>query len=106
MAGAESERANLAAEGVAMPSHVVIEVAGQSETIELAEGDGVLVGRDPDPGKLAAPPDARLRTIALAPPSVSANHLVVQRGGDTTPLVDTTSRNGSWLRLPPGDRVE
>jgi DNA-binding NtrC family response regulator len=90
-----------------MPSHVVIEVAGQTtETIELAEGDGVLVGRDPDPGKLAVPPDVQLRTVALAPPSVSANHLVVQRGGDTTTLVDATSRNGSWLRLPPGDRVE
>jgi len=90
-----------------MPSKVVIEVAGQStETIELAEGDGVLVGRDPDAGKLAAPPEGRLRTVALTPPSVSANHLLVQRGHDTTMLVDTISRNGSWLRLPPGDRVE
>ena len=90
-----------------MPSQVLIEVAGQStETIELAEGDGVLVGRDPDAGKLAAPPDGGLRTIALTPPSVSANHLVVQRDRDTTTLVDAVSRNGSWLRLPPGDRVE
>jgi DNA-binding NtrC family response regulator len=90
-----------------MPSKVVIEVAGQStETIELAEGDAVLVGRDPDAGTLAAPPDGRLRTVALTPPSVSANHLLMQRGRDTTTLVDAVSRNGSWLRLPPGDRVE
>jgi Sigma-54 interaction domain len=90
-----------------MPSKVVIEVAGQStETLELAEGEAVLVGRDPDAGTLAAPPGGRLRTVALTPPSVSANHLLVQRGGDATTLVDTISRNGSWLRLPPGDRVE
>ena len=90
-----------------MPSQVVIEVAGQStETIELGEGDAVLVGRDPDAARLGPLADGRVRTVTLTPPSVSANHLVVRRTADTTSLVDAKSRNGSWLRLPPGDKVE
>ena len=86
---------------------VVIEVAGQAtETIELAEGDTVLIGREPDAAQLGGLGDGRLRTVALTPPSVSANHLVVQRSRDATALLDAASRNGTWLRLPPGDRVE
>src|SRR4051812_30481449 len=41
--------------GEAMASQVVVEVAGQStETIELAEGDTVLVGREPVASMLGA----------------------------------------------------
>jgi hypothetical protein len=90
-----------------MSSQVVIELMGQAtETIELADGDTVLVGRDPAPDKLGPLAEGRLRTVAMALPSVSANHLVVRCAGDTTTLIDAASRNGSWLRLPPGDRVE
>lgn len=86
---------------------VVVEVAGQStETIELAEGDTVLVGREPSGARLAGVSEERVRTVAVTPPSVSANHLVMRRDGDTTSFVDANSRNGSWLRLPSGDRVE
>jgi DNA-binding NtrC family response regulator/pSer/pThr/pTyr-binding forkhead associated (FHA) protein len=90
-----------------MSSQVVIELAGQAdETIDIAEGDAVLVGREPEADKLGALGEGHVRTVAMTVPSVSANHLVVRRDGDTMTLVDAASRNGSWLRLPPGDRVE
>lgn len=93
--------------GGVMSSHVVIEAVGQSiETIQLADGDTVLVGREPDASTLGALAEGRVRTVTVTPPSVSANHLVMRRAAGVTTLVDAASRNGSWLRLPPGDRVE
>jgi DNA-binding NtrC family response regulator len=89
-----------------MSSHVVVEIAGNAtETLELSDGDAVLVGREPEVNRLAAG-DREVRTLAVAQPSVSANHLLARRSGTATTLVDLDSRNGSWLRLPPGDRVE
>lgn len=89
-----------------MSSHVLVEVAGNAtETLELVEDDAILIGRDPEANRLA-PEDRAVRTKAVAQPSVSANHLLVRRAAGATTLVDTDSRNGSWLRLPPGDRVE
>jgi len=90
-----------------MSSHVVVEVAGQpAETIEVADGDTVLLGRDPDPARLGAHAAGEVRLVTVPQPSVSANHLVVHRNDGTTALIDTASRNGTWLRLPAGDRVE
>jgi len=91
-----------------MSSQVVVEVAGQSsETIELREGDAVLVGREPEASRiLALAGDPRVRALTVSQPNISANHLLVRREAGTTSLLDTGSRNGSWLRLPPGDRVE
>src|SRR5262245_16060780 len=90
-----------------MSSQVVVEVAGQAkETIDLDEGDAVLVGREPDAGRLAAAAGDEVRLLTVAQPSVSANRLYVARATGATSLVDTTSRNGSWLRLPAGDRVD
>jgi DNA-binding NtrC family response regulator len=90
-----------------MSSQLVIEVTGEPpELIDLDDDDAVLVGRAPDPDKLGALADGRIRSVAISPPSVSSNHLIVRRHGDATSLVDTASRNGTWLRLPPGDRVE
>jgi hypothetical protein len=89
-----------------MPSHVVVEVPGSTtETLELTESDAVLVGRDPEANRLA-PEDQAVRTQAVAQPSVSANHLLVRRAAGTITFLDTDSRNGSWLRLPSGDRVD
>jgi DNA-binding NtrC family response regulator len=97
----------LSARRGAMPSQIVIEVVGQStETIQLVDGDTVLVGRQPEPSALGALAEGQVRTVTVTPPSVSANHLVVRRAAGATTLVDNASRNGSWLRLPPGDRVE
>jgi DNA-binding NtrC family response regulator len=90
-----------------MSSQLVIEVAGEPvKLIDLGDDDAVLVGRAPDPDKLGALNDGRIRSVTVPPPSVSANHLVVRRHGDVTLLVDTASRNGTWLHLPAGDRVE
>ena len=89
-----------------MSSHVVVEVPGSSEeTLELVEDDAVLVGRAPEASRLA-PENQAVRTRVVSQPSVSANHLLVRRAAGTTTLLDTDSRNGSWLRLPAGDRVE
>jgi hypothetical protein len=90
-----------------MSSQVVVEVAGQAkEAIELDEGAAALVGREPDAARVSAISDEDVRLVTIQQPSVSANHLYVSRASGTTTLVDTTSRNGSWLRLPAGDRVE
>jgi DNA-binding NtrC family response regulator len=89
-----------------MSSHVVVEVPGSTtETLELTEGDAVLVGREPEANRLA-PEDQGARTKAIAQPSVSANHLLVRRAPGKTTFLDTESRNGTWLRLPSGDPVD
>src|SRR5690349_924352 len=75
---------------------------GTPDTIELADNESVVIGRQPDPTRLAL----QARTHPIDSPSVSANHLLVRCEGDRTLLVDTDSRNGSWLQLPAGDRVE
>ena len=85
---------------------VVVEAGQTSETIEIGDGDAVLVGREPEPVRLGEAASPGLRTVTVASPSVSGNHLLVRRDDGATTIVDAGSRNGSWLRLPPGDRVE
>jgi DNA-binding NtrC family response regulator len=91
-----------------MSSQVVVEVAGQSnETIALGENDAVLVGREPEVGRILALADEPpVRAVTVSQPNISANHLLIRRDAGITSLTDIGSRNGSWLRLPPGDRVE
>src|SRR3954462_6200598 len=94
------------AEGGSMPSHLVVEVHGNtSEVVELDENDAILIGRDPDLHRLP-PADRAARTKTFIQPSVSANHLLARRAGGAIELLDTDSRNGTWLRLPPGDCVQ
>lgn len=83
-----------------MSYQVVVDTGVASESVDLADGDRVVIGREPQ----AIPGESRALTVAL--PSVSANHLALRRSGDVVELVDTNSRNGTWLRLPPGDPVE
>lgn len=74
------------------------------ETIELAEGEALLAGRQPEvaeasaevPPGLACPP----RGVPIASPSVSANHVLAWVEGGTVCVRDVGSRNGSWLFLP------
>ncbi len=99
-----------------MTTRVLIEVAGGSAAeanalpalpATVEEGEALLIGRDPDQARLG-PLAADLpspRTTQLSAPSVSANHLLVAQQGGETILVDAGSRNGTWLKLPPGDRV-
>src|SRR5262245_1985400 len=92
-------------QGGRMSSHLVVEAQGTtSEVVELGEDDAVLIGREPDLRRLA--PNSAARTKAFIQPRVSANHLLARRVGGATELFDTESRNGTWLRLPPGDRVQ
>lgn len=75
-----------------------------AESIELADGEALLAGRQPEaadaasevPPGLAHPP----RGVSIASPSVSANHALVWVEGDTVSVRDVGSRNGSWLFLP------
>jgi hypothetical protein len=90
-------------------AEVIVEIPGESSspTFELVDGEAVLVGREPDPARLAgAEAAAPARTMAVPAPSISANHVLIDRRAGTTTVVDLRSRNGTWLRLPAGDRVE
>jgi DNA-binding NtrC family response regulator len=93
-----------------MNSVVVMEVAEESSLreLEVVDGTATLIGRDPDPARLTRPAreaSAEVSCVRIANGSVSANHLLVARGHGTTTLLDTHSRNGSWLQLPPGEPV-
>src|ERR1700710_245221 len=83
-----------------MSYQVVVDTGEATEAVALADGELVVIGREPT----VTPGESRAVTLAL--PSISANHLAVRRSGAVIELVDTNSRNGTWLRLPPGDPVE
>lgn len=100
---------------------VEIQAVGSAlDSVEVGPDESLLIGRDPQldgmpstlqgselaVGQTEASP-ASSRTFALRrSPSVSANHLHVQRHGDTVHVTDLGSRNGSWLKLPARSRVE
>ena len=72
--------------------------------LEIAEGEGVLVGRDPDPARLPpglVPANITLRPVSLDAHAVSGNHLAAWRGAEGLVVCDLRSRNGSSLALPP-----
>ncbi|WP_164018243.1 sigma 54-interacting transcriptional regulator [Pyxidicoccus trucidator] len=75
-----------------------------AESIELVEGEALLAGRQPEAADLSGevPPGLERppRGVALASPSVSANHALVWVEGGTVCVRDVGSRNGSWLFLP------
>ncbi len=74
--------------------------------IQLGPGTRVLLGREPDPTRLPAPlrgPDLQL--CVLPSQRVSANHLLLHGQADGVYVQDLHSRNGSFLRLPPGQSV-
>lgn len=86
-------------------ARILLQAAEQeSESVELAEGESLLVGRQPDPVRL--PPTSQVphvpspRTVAIPSASVSANHALIWKEGGTVCVRDLGSRNGSWLFLP------
>jgi DNA-binding NtrC family response regulator len=91
-----------------MKAHVILDVPGEerAQMVSLDEGESLLVGREPDAARVGSAQATALRTSTVPSPSVSANHLLIRRAGGVTSVVDEHSKNGTWLRLPPGDPVE
>lgn len=87
-----------------MPARVTLEVPGHRETraIEISAGESFKVGRT----ACSTGDDGLERRVELPFESVSGNHVVLSCAGDRLTLVDQSSRNGTWLRLPPNDPVE
>lgn len=83
---------------------------GRIETITtLAADRGRLFGRQPnlaaaEPSATALP-TGRIDPQTIPDPSISANHALVWSEGDQTWIEDLHSRNGTWLRLPPGQAI-
>jgi DNA-binding NtrC family response regulator len=81
------------------------------EIVDLAEGDALVLGRDPAPDALAAQPGLgergalRARAHRIAAPSVSGSHAAVVVRGAEARVLDLQSRNGTWVRLPRGGSV-
>ncbi len=73
---------------------------GASTTIEVRDGEAVLVGRAPDIAALRASVPQPVRPHEVSSPSASGNHVVVWSSDDTMTVLDVGSRNGTWLELP------
>jgi DNA-binding NtrC family response regulator len=75
---------------------------GSVQHVVVAAGEWVLVGRHPRADRLPAQdqPAAAIRTLTVAAPSVSENHLLLQNIDGLLHLVDLGSRNGTWPKLP------
>lgn len=73
---------------------------GAAEPIGLAVGDVILIGREPDLAAVTgADGPAPTRTLVVASPLVSSNHLLVWRDADRVHARDLGSKNGTSLRL-------
>lgn len=88
--------------------------------VQISPGEALLIGRQPEPRRLdwsalrpllaqqgvvwATEPFTapQIRTLTLHSSRASANHVLVVAQKDQTLLIDVQSRNGSWLRLVPG----
>ena len=91
-------------------TYIVVYAPSQNpETIELTEGEALLVGRQPAPAEIpGAEVTSRMRTTRAVPipsPSVSANHVQLWMEDGTVNVRDVGSRNGSWLFLPRNQTV-
>lgn len=75
--------------------------SGGGTELKLSEGQGVVVGRRPDPAAAAdvlAP--KQVERFPIASPSVSASHVLVHVDQGQVRVTDLGSRNGTWVRLP------
>ncbi|MFO0606009.1 MAG: sigma 54-interacting transcriptional regulator [Polyangiales bacterium] len=70
--------------------------------VDLRPGVAALVGRHPDPRRLAAPFEAEeVRCVAVASEQVSLHHALVWCTPDGVHALDLASRNGTWAELVP-----
>lgn len=80
-------------------------------TFRIEPQSALLVGRNPNDGKLApalraALGDRPVHCASIASARVSANHVLVLHTGDTLRLWDLASRNGSWVQLLAEQQLE
>ena len=75
-----------------------------AEQLSLGVGEAVLVGRDPDLDAVTVVAGVRAptRTVVVASPLVSSNHVVVWRDEHRIHARDLESKNGTFLRLEGG----
>ena len=75
-------------------------------SVEVGLHEGALFGRYPSVSRLLLDiPAQRLTPVTVASPHVSANHVVVWCTPEGVSARDLTSRNGSWVKLPPRQTV-
>lgn len=74
------------------------------EELELAPGQALLIGREPDPGRLGSAPalPADPRRTSVPSSTVSGNHLLLWATHEGLFAWDPGSKNGSFLRVEPG----
>ncbi len=88
-------------------ARVYVAIRGGSRTAhDVAEDEGILIGRIPDTRRLATLPVAKITPVPVASEHVSANHALIwaTRGG--LYCQDLSSRNGTWLRIPRSEVVQ
>lgn len=80
---------------------LIVQSAGfdASEVDGIADDEQVLVGRNPDWSTLPEAP-ALSRVVTVPSPSVSSNHVRIERRGKVAHVTDLGSLNGTWLRIP------
>jgi DNA-binding NtrC family response regulator len=93
--------------GGSVTTRVVLEIPGEAATqsVELEEGETLVVGREPQANATVSTSVSRLRTMAVSSPIVSAHHVVIRHEAALTTIADQHSRNGTWLRLPADEAV-
>lgn len=87
-------------------TRLIIDASGQvqPEVVPISEDHPILLGRAPDTGKVdrAAELSGAVESRVVASPSVSGNHALAWLDGEHVHVVDLESRNGTWIKLPPG----
>ena len=69
------------------------------KALHIECSEPVLIGRAPDASRLDGESRLeRVRTFAIASPSVSGNHLLGWQDDGELCLCDVGSRNGTWVR--------
>ena len=86
---------------VGLQIRVTTPATAQPVAVSLAGGETVLIGREPVPSSSTV----NVRAVPVPGAMVSGNHVSVAQEADALVVRDLGSRNGTWLRLPPGAMV-
>jgi pSer/pThr/pTyr-binding forkhead associated (FHA) protein len=86
---------------------VVVSAPGtdSDDAVELREGEQLLIGRKPDWALVADAPGGIKRSMVVASPSVSANHVLLRYRDNQVLATDLGSRNGTWVALAPHGEI-
>ena len=78
--------------------------ASEPTSVSLEHDEAAVVGRSPDPTRVAADRSAggvAATLVKLDSPAVSGTHFTIRHDGESLQIIDVGSRNGTWLKLPP-----